>query len=188
MKNTAYFSKKELKDIGFNTIGEDVLISRKASIYNTHNISIGSHVRIDDFSVLSGGKEISIGDYVHIGCFCGLYGGTGIVIGSFSTLSSRVALYSESDDFSGDSLTNPTISLEFKPGYISGKISIHDHVVVGTNSTILPGVSIEEGAVIGAHSLVKDNCGTWTINAGVPAKMIKARSKNLLSLLDTFRN
>jgi len=188
MKNTVFYSLKELEDIGFNAIGENVLISRKASIYNAHNISFGNHVRIDDFSVLSGGKEITIGDYVHIGCFCGLYGGTGIAIGSFSTLSSRVALYSESDDFSGDSLANPTIPMEFKPGYIRGKINIHDHVIIGTNSTILPGVSIEDGAVIGAHSLVKDNCEAWTVNAGVPARMIKARRKNILSLMEDFSN
>ena len=188
MNNTAFYSTKELEDIGFNTVGDHVLISRKTSIYNAHNISIGNHVRVDDFSVLSGGTEITIGDYVHIACFCGLYGGTGIEIGSFSTLSSRVALYSESDDFSGDSMTNPTIPMEFKPGYISGKIKIHDHVVVGTNSTILPGVSIEDGAVIGAHSLVKDNCDTWTINAGVPAKLVKMRRKDLLELFATFSN
>jgi len=182
----AFYSKNELAGMGFKSVGDNVSVSRRASIYNAGNISLGSHVRIDDFCVLSGGKQITIGNYVHIGCFCGLYGGTGINIGSYSTLSSRVALYSESDDFSGESLTNPTIPAEFKPKYIKGLIHICNHVVVGTNSTVLPGVTINDGVAIGAHSLVKGDCEPWTIYSGTPVKIIRPRSRALLKLLEKF--
>ncbi|MDR2409353.1 MAG: acyltransferase, partial [Bacteroidales bacterium] len=50
----SFFSKEELKDIGFKSVGDNVLISRKASFYSVSNISIGSNVRIDDFCILSG--------------------------------------------------------------------------------------------------------------------------------------
>lgn len=42
----------------FRSIGEDVRISDKASIYGASEISIGSHVRMDDFCVLSGRIEV----------------------------------------------------------------------------------------------------------------------------------
>ena len=62
---------QELKDMGFKSIGADLSISKKASFYGVENISIGSHVRIDDFCILSG--KISIGDYIHIAAYSALF-------------------------------------------------------------------------------------------------------------------
>lgn len=50
---------------------------------------------------------------------------------------------------------------------------------VGANTTILPGVEIGEGAIIGAGSVVTKNVGAWEIVAGNPAKKIKEVPKNL---------
>lgn len=74
----SFYSKEELQNIGFKKIGENVLISKKASIYSPQNIIIGNHVRIDDFTILSG--EIEMGDYVHISAYVALYGKYGIKI------------------------------------------------------------------------------------------------------------
>ena len=60
----SFYSPEELKALGLKEYGEDVRISRKCSIYGAGNISLGSHVRIDDFCLLSG--KISLGSYVHI--------------------------------------------------------------------------------------------------------------------------
>ena len=49
----SFYSKEELKEIGFKKYGENVLISRKTSIYNPEKIIIGNNVRIDDFCILS---------------------------------------------------------------------------------------------------------------------------------------
>ena len=61
---TSFYSEEELKSLGLKHYGKNVLISRKCSIYSAESISIGNHVRIDDFCILSG--EITIGDYCHI--------------------------------------------------------------------------------------------------------------------------
>ncbi len=50
-----FYTRKELERIGFKSIGENVLISDKTSIYSPQNISIGNNVRIDDYCVLSAG-------------------------------------------------------------------------------------------------------------------------------------
>lgn len=59
---TSFYTEEELKGLGFRHIGNGVCISRKASIYGAQNISLGDHVRIDDFCILSG--RIEIGSYV----------------------------------------------------------------------------------------------------------------------------
>ena len=59
----SFLSKKELNDLGFKSLGENVLISDKCSIYNAKNISIGDNTRIDDFAILSAGDGgIEIGN------------------------------------------------------------------------------------------------------------------------------
>lgn len=57
--------------------------------------------------------------------------------------------------------------------YKKNKIIIEDGVMIGMNTTIMPGVKIGEGAIIGAKSLVIDDIPAWTIAAGNPAKVIK---------------
>ena len=66
----ACYEREELHAIGFKEVGQDVQISRRASIYNPHVITLGDHVRVDDFCVLSGGTGIQLGSHIHIGCFC----------------------------------------------------------------------------------------------------------------------
>jgi len=179
----SFYSRDELSRLGLADHGKDVRISRKASLYNPARIRCGSHVRIDDFAVLTAGDEgIELGSYVHIACFCALHGSSGIVMKDFTGLSARSVLYSESDDFTGESLTFPFFPLRFKPGYRKGRIVLDRHSIVGTNCTIMPGVVLAEGAAIGAHALVVDSCAAWTIYAGVPAKAIRPRSRTMLRL------
>ena len=108
-----YYSDLELQDLGLKIYGSNVLISKKVSIYNTSKISIGDNVRIDDFVVLSG--KITIGSHIHISSFCSISGGeNGVVISDFCGLSSHVRIFSSSDDYSGETLTNPCIQSHFK--------------------------------------------------------------------------
>lgn len=71
--------------------------------------------------------------------------------------------------------TNHQIESEEKRAgkVIRGKITIGNGSWIGTRATILPGVSIGEGCVIAAGSLVNNNCEPNTLYAGVPAKKIK---------------
>ena len=102
----SFFSKQELTNIGFKKIGDNVLISKKCSIYSPEKMIIGSNVRIDDFCILSG--DITLHSYIHIGAYSGLFGKSGIEIFNFSGISPRCTLFSETDDFNGDFLISPT--------------------------------------------------------------------------------
>lgn len=181
---SSFYTKTELKEIGFKSIGEAVQISRKTSIYGADTICIGNHVRIDDFCILSG--HIEIGNYVHIAAGVMLFGGEqGIVFEDFTGISSRSAVYAASDDYSGSALTNPTIPDKYRR-VMGGKVTLKKHVLIGSGCTILPGVTIEEGTAIGSMSLVNKSLDSWGIYAGIPCKKKKDRSRELLKVEKTF--
>ena len=178
----SYLEASDLKAFGFKSLGKNVLISSKASIYNPSKISIGDHTRIDDFCILSAGEGgIQIGKYVHIACYCCLIGNSPIILHNFSGLSSRVTVYSSNEDYSGETLTNPTIPEKFRK-VISKPVVLDKHVIVGSGSTILPGVNLSEGVAVGAMSLVNKNCEPFYIYFGIPAKKLKKRKRDLLRL------
>ena len=184
--SNSYYTEKDLLEIGFNKIGNNVLISKKTSIYGANNISIGNDVRIDDFSILSG--KIVIGNNVHIASYCGIFSGNGgVFLEDYVGLSSRVTIYAVTDDYSGLALTNPTIPEEFRM-ITSKEVVINKHALVGTDCTILPGVVIAEGSSFGAKSLIIKDSEPWSINAGIPCKKIKERNKDLLKLEEEYVN
>ena len=182
-----FYSEEELKNLGLKGYGKNVLISRNAILYNPEKLVVGNNVRIDDFTTISG--NVTIGDYVHIAQFCGLYGGeAGITMKDFSGLSSRVVIYATSNDYSGNSLTNPTVPEKYKTTDKNMPVVLNKHVIVGCVSVILPGVEIGEGSSVGAMTLCAKSLEPWGIYAGTPAKRIKDRSKKLLELEEQLRN
>lgn len=179
-ENKGFLTENDLRKMGFAKIGKNVLISDKCSIYQPDKMVIGDNVRIDDFCILLG--HIVLGNNIHIGSFCYLNGGGGgIIMQDYSGLSQRCSLYTQSDDYSGRTLTNPTIPEKYK-NIKSGKIEIGRHAIIGSSSVILPNVSVGEGVSIGAMSLINKSLEEWTINAGVPCKSIRKREKDLLRL------
>lgn len=175
----SFYDDTELKKIGFKKLGRDVKISRKASIYSPNKISIGNHVRIDDFCILSG--KITMGSYIHISAYTALYAKYEIHIEDFVTISGRVLVYSQSDDYSGDHMTNPMLPPKLTK-VTGGKVVFKKHSIVAAGCIIFPAVIIGEGAAIGAMSLVNSSVEPWSINVGIPAKKIKDRKKKILQL------
>ena len=180
IKNKMSFLKQEeLNKMGFKSIGENVLISDKSSIYGVKNIEIGSNVRIDDFCIISAGKGgIKIGDYVHIACYAHLIGAGQIIVEDHAQISGKVSIYSSSDDFSGNHLVGPTVPSEFT-NVKSLTVHLKKYVVLGCNAVVLPGVTIGEGTAIGALSLVSKGLPEYGIYGGNPLKFIKERTKGM---------
>jgi galactoside O-acetyltransferase len=177
-----FLSYEQLINMGFKHLGKDVKISDKASIYGAKNIEISDFSRIDDFCVLSAGDNgIKIGKYVHIAVYCSLIGKEKIELEDFSGLSSKVAIYSSSDDYSGNFLTNPCVEEKYT-NVDHRPVKLEKHVIVGVGSTILPGVTIGKGSAIGAYSLVSKNIPESVIAVGVPAKEVKKRSVSIFEL------
>lgn len=180
----AYIPSTELLKMGFRHIGRNVKVSDKASIYNPEKIEIGDNSRIDDFCVISG--FVSLGRNVHIAPHCLVAGGEkGVVLSDFSGLAYFVQVFTQSDDYTGLTLTNPTVPSKYKK---EKKAAIHigRHVIIGAGSIVFPGVTLAEGCSVGALSLVNRSTEPWGVYVGNPARRVKERKKNLLDLENAY--
>lgn len=175
----SFYTEEELKELGLKHFGENVLISRFARFYGIQNIEIGNNVRIDDFCILSG--KIKIGDYVHISAYTALYGSQGIVINDYCGCSARSIIYSAMDDFSGDYMIGPMVP-EDLTNVTGGPVILEKYVQLGANTTVMPNLTIGEGAVTGSCTLVRHDVEPWTVNIGIPSKVLKKRNNNLKEL------
>ena len=174
-----FYTKKELIELGLKSVGQNVLLSKKCSIYSPENISLGSNVRIDDFSIISASGSISIGNYVHIGAHSILMGEAPIRVDDFCGISGRVSVYSTSDDYSGLFLTNPMVPKKFR-GLESAAIHLQAHAIIGAGSIVLPGANIGKGVAIGAMSLVRGEYRDFEVHAGNPTIYKGKRQKRFL--------
>jgi acetyltransferase-like isoleucine patch superfamily enzyme len=172
-------------ELGFASVGEDVKIHPSTIIVGVENIHIGSHSRIDAHTIITASSPVRIGAFVHIGAGCYLAGGGGIIIEDLSTLSQGVKIYSVSDDYSGSSLTNPTVPSVYR-AVKQAPVHLGRHVIVGAGSVVLPGANIAEACAVGALSLVSQATAPWGIYGGVPARRLKERSRDLLAMEERF--
>jgi galactoside O-acetyltransferase len=76
-------------------------------------------------------------------------------------------------------MTGPTVPNEFRLVH-SALIKVRRHAVVGTGAIVFPGVTIGEGAIVGALSFVREDVPDWSVWGGIPAKRVGTRGKDLL--------
>ena len=182
-----YYNSGELRQFGFRQVGENVQLAKNMIIIGLQNISLGNNIRIDGHTVIAAHTgALTVGNHVHVGggCFLGCAGT--IILADFSGLSQNVSIYSGSDDYSGNTLTNPTVPDKYRNVKVA-PVRIERHVIVGSGAVILPGVSIGEGASVGALSLVTKSLEAWGVYFGTPVKRLKARSSELLALEQALR-
>jgi galactoside O-acetyltransferase len=186
MFDVSFYTPDELNKLGFKGLGRNVKISKASVVVGAGNISIGDNTRIDAFSILSASQGgIEIGRNVHVASFCSIQGSGGVILEDFAGLSHGVKLFSVSDDYSGTSLTNPTIPEKYL-NKKSGLVLLEKHVIIGANAVILPDVKVGMGSAVGALSLVSRNLAPLGVYSGIPARLIKSRAQNFLSLADEF--
>lgn len=130
-------------------IGKKSVIYRRAEILAPHKIEIG--------------KNTSIGWFVN------LDGRGGLKIGSNTNISSYTQFITGTHDID---------SLDFVTGHFK-PITIGSHVWICTGAMILPGITIGDGAVVAAGSVVTKDVESYTVVGGNPAKKIRDRRKDL---------
>ena len=155
--------------------GEDVIIHLNVEIKYPALVSIGSHVAIDTGVYITTGAEI--GDYIHIPPYVTVIGGvkTKLVMEHFSGMSAGARIVCISDEWLGAGLVGPTIPDEYRDNLKTGGVTFKMFSGIGSNVVILPGVTLGQGSVVGACSLVTKDTEPWTIYYGIPAKPIKSR-------------
>jgi acetyltransferase-like isoleucine patch superfamily enzyme len=111
---------------------------------------------------------IKIGNNVVIGENALLDGRVGLIIDDNVNISSNVSIYTLQHDYN---------SPEFAA--IGAPVLVCKNAWISCNSVVLPGVTINEGAVVGAMCLVNKDVPEYTLVGGVPFKVIKERNREI---------
>ncbi|OWK43958.1 acyltransferase [Fimbriiglobus ruber] len=173
---TNVFTRDELLELGVAGVGREVFVDRSVRFFRPESVRFADRVRVDCFCVISAGRDgIVIGNNVHIAAGCFLFGGGGaVVLEDFVGLSSRVSLYTSTDDYVAGHLTNPTVPDEYRD-VTTGPIVLRRHAIVGCGSVVLPGVTLGFGASVGALTVARKDVGDCEIVFGNPARSLPTR-------------
>ena len=177
--NSDFLPREDLKALGFAALGENVLIHRTAVIVDCSKVSLGSRIRIDPFVIISTRGGVEFGNNIHIGGHSVMAGSAGIRFEDFVNISHYVGIFTTNEDLRGRTLSHPTVKGKFSAARIAS-ISFGRHSVVGAGSLVLPGARFSEGSVLGALSRVSRPLKPWTTYAGIPARRMRERQRNVL--------
>lgn len=163
----------------YSKIGTDVFIHETAIIKHPNETTIGSHVAIDNGVTVS--TKLEIGDYVHIAPYVCMIGSkqSKIILEDFSGVAAGTKLVAGGEDYTGGGLVGPTIPSKYRDIKYS-TIKFEKYSICGVNCSILPGVTLAEGSILGANSLLINDTEPWTIYVGSPARPIKIRNKETI--------
>ena len=157
----------------FKKVGDDVLIDEDCRIVYPELVEIGSHVALDGFSYIS--TQVKLGDYIHIARCVTIIGGklASLTMGNFTNIGDGGRIVCSSDDFK-QGLISPVVPLKYRTS-VCEPIVFEDFATLGVQCSVLPGVTLREGTIVGANSLITSDTEPWTIYGGSPAKPIGKR-------------
>ena len=165
--------------MNFNKIGEDVLVHTFVSIRPALT-ELGNHIAIDPFFHCT--TKLVIKDYVHIGSHVSIIGGEKgyCEIGTFSGIAAGCRIICGSDEYLGEGIINPLVPQKYRDNVILKSVILKEFVTLATNVIVLPGVTLNQGVVVAAGSIVTKETEPWCIYAGNPARPISKRRKDLM--------
>jgi acetyltransferase-like isoleucine patch superfamily enzyme len=117
--------------------------------------------------VLRFGKDVQVNDYVHIGAF------ENVTIGNNVLIASKVFISDHNHGrYEGEEQSSPDLSPSLRPIHCAPVI-IEDNVWIGEHVSVLPGVTLGKGSIIGANSVVNRSIPPYSIAVGAPARVVK---------------
>jgi len=163
-------SKQFMSQLAF--AGKNVTVFRYALILKPEMVSLFDYVRIDDYSRIEGGAGVILGNNVHFASFSGILGGGKCVIGDHCGIAQGARIITGTERITGYMSAASPMELR---DVMKGQITIGRLTFIGSNSVIMPNVTIHDGGVVGAGAVVTKDVAPWTIVAGVPAIKIGER-------------
>ena len=156
--------------------GQGVRLNPMAKICRPEVVELGDCCRICDFVFIWGGHGVKIGKYTDVQPQTVVWGGGQLVIGDYVSVGvgtvMLTAVYSHKEGLRMvDGLP------EDEAHALYGKLEIGNDVYIGARATFLPNITIGEGAIVGANSLVNKDVEPWGIYVGSPAKKIGERPR-----------
>jgi acetyltransferase-like isoleucine patch superfamily enzyme len=158
-------------------VGEDVRFDDYVEFKRPLLAQIGNHVAIDSFFYCS--TQITIKDYVHIGPHVSVIGGakdTYLSLGEFSFLAAGSRVICGSEDYTAGGLMGATIPMKYRAPIKLAPVIFEPFSGVGSNTVVMPGVTLAMGSMVGAGAVVTKSTEPWCVYVGSPAKMVKLRT------------
>jgi acetyltransferase-like isoleucine patch superfamily enzyme len=174
-----YLTAAALSRMPFRSVGHDVMIHERVTLVGIENISIGSHVRIDPDVIFLATGPLTIGCYTHIAPAVFIAAKAGFEMKNFANIAHGARIYTINDDYSGEHLMGPTIPADLL-NLSPGAVLMEEHASIGAGAIVLPGVTLAEGSVLGALSLIGKSTEPWTMYGGVPARPLKMRRRDVI--------
>ena len=171
----------------FKSIGSDICIDNNVCIKHPELISMGSHIAIDwGFYCVT---QMELGNYVHIAPYCTVIGGKEgfFKMDNFTAMAAGCRIICATDSYEGDSIIIPWVPIKYRK-IKNAPVILENYVTLGTNVIVFPGVTVAEGTVIGAGSIVTHSTEPWSIYFGSPAKIIRRRSKKIIDYANELEN
>lgn len=144
-------------------------IVKRYALLKTLCKSCGDNVSIAEGAYILNPRELSIGNNVSIHPMCYIEAKGGVSIGNDVSIAHGVTLMSATHQYTDKDVPIRDQEVDLKP------IMIESNVWIGAKATILCGLTIGEGSIVGANSVVTKNVERNTIVAGAPARVIKTR-------------
>jgi len=134
-------------------------------------IVLGDAVSIKEYTLVNANRgSVTIGDRSWIGPHCVLYGNGNVSIGSDVLIAAQTCINTVSHG-----TTQTDCAMNLQPIH-TDPVIIQDDVWIGLHCTILQGVTIGRGSVIGAGAVVTRDIPPWSIAVGVPARVVASRA------------
>lgn len=134
-------------------------------------------------SKFSNSEKIFLARNVHIGPGADFDGAGGIEIGVGSIFAPGVVIFSRSHNFDEN-----VQALPFDNVVLVAPVNVGSYVWVGARAIILPGVSIGDGAVIGAAAVISRDVPAGAVVVGNPGKIVRFRNQELFNQLKSQKN
>ncbi len=159
-------------DCGPARLGDDCIVRAHTIIYG--DVTIGKGFKNGHHALIR--EHTTIGDYVLVGTAAILDGH--ITVGNYVSIQSQVYIptYTTIGSYvfigPNATLTNDKYPLRQRESLTLKGPEIEDHVTIGANATLLPGVRIGQGAVVAAGAVITKDVPAWTLAVGVPARIV----------------
>ena len=168
----------------FNSVGKNCIIEKMRSLIGAKRITIGNNCTIGINSQLTAhdsfrnynytpciviGDDVSLGDYIHITAINSITICDGVLTGRWVTISDHSHGCVESAELS--------IAPNYRKLSSKGPVYIGKNVWIGDKASIMPGVTIGDGCVIGANTVVTKDVPPYSVVVGTPGRIVKNLKK-----------
>ena len=143
------------------------------NIQISNNVQIGLNTQIQKYVIVNGSTIIGSNCYIGQSTLI-----TSAKIGNYTSIASGVKIGQGEHPIKNVSTSSLFFNDNVFEKLTEKECIIGNDVWIGTNAVILRGISIGNGAIIGAGSVVTKDVPDFSINVGVPAKVIKYRFNN----------